>query len=78
MSTSEDIMNKLFINPLDSIGRKLKGARRRHTSGTISQLGKSASVPLDFTPKSRHESFDFGEQIPVEVSELKVLSDFNN
>lgn len=73
MATSEDLVNKLFINPLDSISRKLKSSRRRHTSVTIQHLGQSAGKGVaDFGVKSRHESVDYGLPIPVEVKEFQV------
>lgn len=73
-TTSEDLVNKLFINPLDSIGRKLKVSRRRHTSGTLQQLSKSRSTRSgsDSGIASRSESVDFGEPIMVKLKEFEV------
>ncbi|XP_060576166.1 multiple C2 and transmembrane domain-containing protein 1-like isoform X4 [Ruditapes philippinarum] len=71
MATSEDLLNKLFVSPLDSIGRKLRSGRRRHTTDVVPGLSfRSAkneqSHPV--LPKSRHTSVDFGSSvIPVEV-----------
>jgi len=74
MATSEDLVNKLFINPLESIGRKLKAGRRRHTSGVLHQIDKSQSVSTGSEPgpRSRHQSLDFGEPITVEVKDIGV------
>lgn len=77
MSTSEDLLNKIFVNPLDSIGRKLHRSRRRHTADTIQQLSghKSAmSVTCEENiPRSRHESMDYGEPIPVELADFQEV-----
>lgn len=74
MATSEDLVNRLFINPLDSIGRRLKASRRRHTSGTIQQISKSRPTRSgsDSGLRLGHESMDFGEPIMVELKEFEV------
>lgn len=65
-------MNKLFVNPLDSIGRKLRsGRRRRHTTDVVHSLGCRLSkmkLSEDMLPKSQHTSVDYGNSvIPVEL-----------
>ena len=71
MATSEDLVNRLFVNPLDSIGRKLRSGRRRHTTDVVPGLSfrSAKSEQSDkHLPKSRHTSVDFGSSvIPVEI-----------
>ena len=83
MSTSEDLVNRLFINPIDSIGRRLHRTRRRHTSDTltIKQLARTASFQLptqeELVPRSYHASVDYGESIPVEMTDIEVMDMFD-
>lgn len=70
MSTSEDLMNKLVLNPLSSVERKLRAPRRRHTSEMVRSLARMtavAEVQEGLHHVTRHQSLDWNA-VPVSIT----------